>query len=228
MKLMDKDITIIFLTVNKVPEKWAEYQISVLKQAIEDYPIISVSKKPMDLGTNLIQEQEPSIDNIYWQMLRAAKMATTPFIAVAEDDVLYPREHFTKYRPPLDTYAYNYVRWQIHTWGETMFYWRPKLSNYSLIAPREALIKGLEERFEKYPFGQMKAGGELGHQKLEKRIGTTIHKMIEFPTTVGLVAVNHIFSIDPFDQRQVKRMGRIRATAIPYWGKAEEVLSKFQ
>lgn len=223
------DITIIYLTANKVPDKWAFYQRAVLSEAVVGMPVISVSMKPIDYGeTNIIQEGETCIDNIYWNMLKAAKIAKTPFMAVAEDDVLYPREHFTSFRPPMDTFAYNNVRWQIHLWGEPIFYWRARLSNYSLIAPREALIKGLEERFEKYPFGQQLGGGELGHNRFERKRGTTQHKMVEFSTTIGLVAFNHIYSIDVLEQKQKKRMGKIRATAIPYWGSAKELVRKFQ
>lgn len=71
------DLTIIFLTANRVPEKWAEYHKQVLLEAIGDTPIITISFKPLDWGTNLIQT-EYSVDNIYRQMLRGAKVAKTP------------------------------------------------------------------------------------------------------------------------------------------------------
>jgi len=224
----ENDITIIYLTASRVPEQWMAYQQSVLKKATAGMPIISVSMNPIEFGDkHIIQEGEPCIDNIYWNMLKAAKMTDTPFVAVAEDDVLYPREHFTKFRPPLDTFAYNYVRWQFLTWNPIMFHWRPRMANYALIAPRELLIKGLEERFAKYPLGQQKAGGELGYNRFERKRETTQHKTVEFGTTVGLVALNHINGIDPLEQKQKKRMGFIRAIELPHWGSAKELIKKF-
>src|SRR3990167_8395102 len=117
------DLTVIFLTVNKVPEKWAEYHKKVLNEAIGDTLLITVSKKPMDWGLNLIQDEEPSVSNIYRQILRAAKLAVTPYIAIAEDDTLYHKEHFI-FRPPEDTYAYDGHRWGIFTWGKPVYYYK--------------------------------------------------------------------------------------------------------
>ena len=48
------DLTIIYLTANQHPEHFIKYQIDILKKAAEGFPIISVSRKPMDLGTNIL------------------------------------------------------------------------------------------------------------------------------------------------------------------------------
>src|SRR3990167_985746 len=137
------DLTIIFLTVNKVPYKWAEYHKSVLLEAIGDTPLITISKKPLDWGMNLIQEEEPSVSNIYRQVLRGAKLATTPYIAIAEDDTLYHKEHFT-FRPPMDTYGFDGHRWGLFTWGKPTYYYKDRISNACMIAPRELVISALE------------------------------------------------------------------------------------
>jgi hypothetical protein len=223
-----RDITILFLTINRVPKKWAEYQLDVLKKAIGDADVISVSKEPMDFGVNLIQAEEPSTANIYWQILRAAKIATTPYVAIAEDDVLYCYEHFNFYRPPIDTFAYNMVRWQIHMFDTPMYYWRKRLANYALIAPRELLIEALEERFAKYPFPDPRGGmGEVGKTRMEKRLGLIPRKVIEFSTTTGIVCLHHEFGIDPLEKNGRKRRGMIRAYSIPYWGQAKNIMEKF-
>jgi hypothetical protein len=224
----NSDITILFLTINKVPKLWAEYQLEVLKKAIGDAAVISVSSVPMDFGVNIIQKEEPSTANIYWQILRAAKLAKTPYVAIAEDDVLYCYEHFNSYRPPLDTFAYNSVRWQLHTFDTPMFYWRKRLSNYSLISPRELLIETLEERFSKYPYPDERGGaGEVGKSRVEKNLKLTQRNMIEFSTTVGIVCLHHKFGIDPLERSGRKRRGMIRALEIPTWGKAEDIIKKF-
>src|SRR3990167_5950965 len=198
------DITIIFLTVNRVPEEWAEYQKEVLLEAIGDTPVITISKIPLDWGTNLIQEEEPSMQNIYRQILRGAKLATTPYIAIAEDDCLYQREHF-EFRPPLDTYAYDYDRF----------------SNSTLIAPRELAISSLEERFLKYPDNRI---GELGRE-----IGTILDRknVIRYCPKSSNVFLSHVNAIDPYEQKMKKRRGFVRAYEIPHWGRPEDILKHF-
>lgn len=214
------DLTVIFLTVNKVPEKWAEYHRQVLTEAIRDTPIITISKKPMDWGNNMIQEGEPSVPNIYRQLLRGCLVATTPYIAVVEDDTLYHKSHF-EYRPPMDTFAFNGHRWGIFTWGRPFYYYKDRISNACMIAPRELAIKSLEERFEKYPENSL---GELGKEK-----GTTIdrRKSIIYWSDVGIVYFSHVNSLDPTEQHKTKKPGVVQAYDIPYWGTAEEIKKRW-
>lgn len=222
-----KDITCIFLTVNKVPEKWAEYQMKTLKEAIEDSPLITVSREPME-GVNLIQTGEINASNIYRQMLRAAKIAATPFVAIAEDDSLYPKEHFA-FRPKKNEFAYNMSRWATLMWGKPMYFWRNRISNLTLIAPRELLIKCLEERFAKYPNGTPEyATGELGKERVERRLGLPHYNFVQFYTIDPIVNFNHEFSIDPYEKKRVKRPSNLRAFDIPKWGRVDQLIKNFQ
>ena len=227
---MVNDLTIIFLTVNKVPEEWAAYHRKVLLEAAGDYPIITVSARPMPEmpGINIIQDGTPCASNIYRQMLRAAKVATTPFIAIAEDDSLYPREHFIYFRPKMDEFAYNMTRWAVFTWDKPTYFWRNRISNLTLIAPRELLIKCLEERFAKYPDGTPEGRtGEVGKLRIERMLRLPRYKMVQFYTTSPIVNLNHVYSIDQMEVRKVKRMSFIRAYSIPTWGEASEIVKKF-
>lgn len=214
------DLTVIFLTVNLVPEKWAEYHKSVLLEAIGDTPVITVSRKSLDWGLNLIQEKEPCVQQIYEQILRAAKIAKTPYIAIAEDDTLYSKEHFT-FRPPLDTYAFEGHRWGLFTWGKPTYYWSDRISNGAMIAPRELTISSLEERFEKYPKNNL---GELGKEK-----GTTIDrkKSMIFYSPVAMIYLSHKNGLDPLERSRRKAMGKVVALDIPHWGRADELVKHF-
>ena len=215
------DLTVIFLTVNRVPEGWAKYQMSILLEAIgEDTPLIAISRIPIpyvDSAWNLIQDEEPSVSNIYKQVLRGAKMAETPYIAIAEDDTLYHKEHFA-FRPPMDTYAYDMHRFGLFTWGKPTYYYKDRISNAAMIAPRKLVIESLEERFKKYPENRI---GELGKEK-----GTTInrHKSIGFWPTYAMIYFSHVNSLDGTEQRKTKKMGAVRAYDIPYWGRSEELV----
>jgi hypothetical protein len=218
------DLTVIFLTLNKVPKRWAKYHKQILTEAIGNTPIITISKKPLDWGANLIQKEEGHV-NIYRQILRGAKLAKTPYIAIAEDDTLYPKEHFTKFRPPMDTFAYNMNRWGIFTWGKSTYFLKPSAANSSLIAPRELTIEALEERFKK-GIPEEKCG-ELGKEKIEKGLGVTLRKITPFYTIEPVLCFSHDFGYDELERNHRKRMWWIRAYEIPKWGRAEDIVKKF-
>lgn len=222
-----KDLTIIFLTVNKVPLKWAEYQKQILLEAVGDTHIITISKKPLDWGTNIIQTELECLSNLYWQMLKGAKVAKTPYIAIAEDDALYHKEHF-KFRPPLNSFAYNMNRCGLFTWGVPTYFWKGRVTSSVMIAPRELTIEAIEEKFKKYPNGIPNGiAGEMGRHNVEEKQGVTLRNLVEFRTTISVVDFNHDFSIDPTQRSHRKRMGMIRAYDIPHWGRAEKLVKYF-
>lgn len=237
-----KDLTVLFLTVNKVPEKWAEYHRKILLEAIGDYPLITISRKPMDLGINLIQDEGQTHSNIYWQMLRGAKLATTPYIAVAEDDSLYSKDHFSSFRPPLDTFAYNMNRWSLYTWGAPIYSMKPtRKSNSTFIGPRELIIEALEERFKKFPNGiPHQLCGELGFERIERNLGVTERKAVDFFSYTPVIQFNHYCGVwgnapgydpktidDHIKRLHKKTHGRIQAYDIPHWGRAEDLRKHF-
>lgn len=224
-----KDLTVIFLTVNEVPEKWAEYHRKILLEAIGDFPLITISRKPMDLGINILQTEPKSSSNVYWQLLKGAKIATTEYVAVAEDDTLYPKEHFL-FRPKKDEFAYNMNHWHLFTWGRPTYSWKPRKGNYSMIAPRELLIEALEERFKKFPNNTIppRLAGELGRNNLEKIMHVTIRKSVEFYTNISIINFNHDSGSDVLQRNHRKRLGNLQAYDIPHWGKAEDLVKYYR
>lgn len=226
-----KDLTILFPTFNSVPESWAAFHRQTLLEAAGDYPIISISRIPIDVGINIPDEPHPN--KIYWQLLRAAKIATTPYVAVVEDDTLYHRSHFTEFRPPLDTFAYNQHRWSLFTWGNPLYSWKNNRAGCACIAPRELMIEAAEERFAKYPDGvPRRICGEFGIG-YEEWMGVTERKSMEFYSTTAIIQFNHdYFSTAPNNPETIarmhrKRMGLLRSSDIPYWGKSAELVKKF-
>jgi len=137
---MRKDLTILFYTANVAQKRMFDNAVRSLKRF--NYPIVSVSQEPMDLGTNIVVPKERSLENIYRQVLIAAKEAKTKYVALCEDDCLYTKEHFL--HTPKKDFAYNLNRWLLHLReGVYSYRRRPVLSQ--CIADREALIKCLEE-----------------------------------------------------------------------------------
>lgn len=221
---MMEDLTVIMLTPNKVPKKWALYHKKVLLEAIGDTPLITISKEPLDWGYNILQK-EYGLLNLLKQLLRGAKQATTAFVAIAEDDTLYPKEHFT-FRPPFDTIAYDMNRWVMFTWGNPFYFHKPHPSNGGMIAPRELLIEALEERFAKYP-NEMPRGllKEIGRH--EDKYGVKKIPIINFYSSAPFLCFNHDYSVDSGQVKHRKRVWPVRAFDIPTWGRAEDVRKYF-
>jgi hypothetical protein len=147
-----KDLTLLYYTANYISEDFMKAIQNNLLEKMGDTPIISVSFKPINFGTNIcVGELKRSAYNIYKQVLIAAKAATTEYVATAEDDVLYSREHY-EYRPAKGVFAYDINKWELFSWDRVPVYTRKGRRNMtSLIVTREDLVKTLEERFAKYP-----------------------------------------------------------------------------
>ena len=85
-----KDITIIYITANKLTDSFAKNIRKELLKAAGEIPIISVSKKPLKFGVkNLVFPGEASIYNEYKETLAGVKEAKTKYVAICEDDSLY-------------------------------------------------------------------------------------------------------------------------------------------
>ncbi len=223
---MEKDLTIVYLTASQLPDQFAEYQRSVLMKAVGDFPIISVSRKPLNFGhVQLIDTEKKCLSNIYRQLLRAAKEATTEFIATAEDDCLYHESHFTFYRPKPDEFAYDQNRFSLFTWGDPIFSWRNRRSNSTLIAPRKLLIEALEERFAKWPDGTPdNITGEVGRGRVERNMGITVRNCIDAYNKISVIFINHEYGSEDRQRTHRKSLGPIRAYDIPHWGRASDIL----
>lgn len=236
-----KDLTCLFLTLNKVP--WMKYHNEKMLEAIGDYPLITISREPMDLpGIQLRQTAEQSHDNIFRQMLVGAKIATTPYIAMVEDDMLYSKDHF-EIRPPLDTFGYNWNRWVMFTWGERVYSFKRRYCNGCSILPRLELIEALEERYTKWPNGMPHLlAGELGYAKVEKGLGVKVRKSMPMYSKTPVVQIQHIYgtpgigrenpdptrdTLDLEARKMRRRHGMIRAYEIDHWGRAEELIKHF-
>lgn len=201
-------------------------------EVIGDYPIIGVSRKPLNIPivdyTNLIDTEPKSLSNIYYQMLQAAKVATTEFVAIAEDDCFYHKDHF-KFRPKADEFLYDQNRFALFTWGIPTYSWRNRKSNCSLIAPRKLLIEALEERFAKWPDGTPdNITGELGRSMVEKNLHITRRKSVEVYGEVSIIQFNHANASEDRQRNQRKRLGQIKAYDLYHWGKAADLVKLYE
>ncbi len=201
---MTKDLTIIYATASKAPLHFRQKVFDELKKAAQDYEVYYIIDPP----------EVSSITNYYKELLIAAKKLDTPYIAFAEDDTLYPDEHFNQRPPDLETFAYNTTRWNLQTWSKPPFYsLRQKLILSTMIAPREKFIEIMNMRVrlaEKHMFEPGRGEGEKTHA---------------FATYNPVVVFQHP---DGFGYMEGKKGAeKVRATALPYWGSARKVMNDF-
>lgn len=220
--LPEPDLTCVFYTANVIPQKFAENVKRQLNQALpEGTPLIT-----------LYQEGERSHFNIYRQALKGAKMATTKYIALAEDDVLYSPEHF-KYRPSPGKFAYNMNSWGIFTWSDPPMFTQKlggRRNLNSLICERELFIEAIEERFARYPNPGGKRTKDLWAEpsKYERQLKVTVREYETFVTNPPNILFSHETELSFAGLGKRKRVGEIRAYNIPYWGEARQLAKLYE
>lgn len=238
---MAGDLTVIYLTINTMPYRWEQFHLGHLLVAVEDRPMVVISKDPMEIvdpyGQSrpstryLIQSGPPSAWNVYRQLLRGAAVATTKYVAVAEDDTLYTSQHFTDFRPPEDAVSYDLSRWSVFSWQKKpMFSAIRRHGNFTMIGPRQLVIDALEEREEKYPNGH-DYSGEIGRPDVERNLRVTRHKLVDWYCTHPIVNLCHPNGLSPTyigSGIGLKRKpGELKAWDIPHWGKAVDIAAVY-
>src|SRR3990167_3540221 len=229
--VMAPDMTILFYTANLISEQFAEVVRGELVSAIDGrYPIVCVSHAPMAFGDEriVIGQVERSIWRVYKNVLTGALVATTPFIAMAEDDSLYARAHFD-HRPQPGVFSYNLNRFVLTRRlsydgkrREALYYWRRRTQQAMLVCSRDLLVETLTERFAKYPepvphdVAKKTGWGEPG--RYEKNLGLTRRTREYFETLAPCITVNH--SLGLMGRRRVNPDDLI-CDDLPPWGNAD-------
>jgi len=218
-----------------MPQRWKTFHMGHLLHAAEDRPMVCISAEPMDLHRPnteyLIQEGPFRAWNVYAQLLRGAKLAKTKYVAVAEDDTLYPRRHFTDFRPKDDEVAYDMSRWSVFSWkgDKAIFSAIRKHGNFTMIGPTELVVNALEERERKYPKGR-DYSGEIGRRDVEKILGVTRNKLVEWYCIEPMVNLAHPQGLSPTyvdTPGLARKPGELKAYDIPVWGKAAAIAAVY-
>jgi hypothetical protein len=240
MKVTKDDLTVIYYTANWLETHNPYFLANTQKQllrAIGDLHLLIVSQKPSlfgDNSTNLcVGPIGRSHLNIYRQIMWGAKAAKTPWVALAEDDILYSYEHFHTHLPASDVFAYDMSKWSIFTWTKPpLFSFRTnrRVVN-SLISKRAMLVEAMEERFAKFKGVKdeaipIKYWGDPG--RYENHLGVTVRPCEEFYSTCPNVVFTHPEAFGYLNHGTHKKLGDIRAIEVPYWGRAEDVLKLWQ
>ena len=247
---MDKSLTIIYLTDNVLDDKlYSLCQRNILK-SIGDLPLISVSHKPIDFGTNIcVGVMDRNSLSINKQMMKALEIINTKYIAIAEHDCLYTPEHFS-FVPPDDNISwYNENVWlmQMYSNGHPEYngmfsIFRGRRANSQLICDTQLMIETTKYRIDimsdpawiaKHPSGRI---GEAGHMDYDhamklsrgKSVAHIREKLKEYIAKYKGANFNtKLPNIDIRNEHNFtkNRRGSKRCYELPYWGKMEDVLN---
>jgi len=175
-------------------------------------PIISVTRKPMNLGKNIcIGEQPICYSNSFKQILIGLREATTDFCIAAESDVLYPRKYFT-FTPPHKDRVYRYTNLWVHFDGRDWF-WKKKWVEGAQMCGREHWIKSIEkilvnpDSWEPEPF-------QFIFNEKDENFWTSEEPVLYFKTRAGIGFKTG------YEQK-------IKVRDLPPWGTALEVKRRY-
>lgn len=243
---MKPDLTIVYYTsghLAKTNPGFLRHTSSQLIRVAQGFPIISVSQHPLSFGFGdsgivaddaidhknvCVGEIGRSHLNIYRQLLIGAREATTPYIATAEDDILYSHSHFRTHRPPNHRFAYDLNRWGMNTWVKPpVFGYRARPVVNQLIAPTSLLIDSLEERFNKFkgvPDEEVPISfwGDPG--RYEKQLGVTVREIECFAAPEPSIVFSHEEAFGFLNHGVRKSVGEFPRTELPGWGSAEKIM----
>jgi hypothetical protein len=210
-----KDRTIIYYTANTEDPVFEQNIRDDLVKKAGDIPIISVSRKPIDLGTNICVGETPVSYTGEWkQLLLGLKAAKTKYCIAAEADCLYPPEYFS-FTPTEERMIYNYENiWMV--WKYKGGFWKKRgYCEGAQICDREYWIERLEpllpDTWEPFP---RIAENQLVTDIFPERREFTGNPVISFKTRDG------VSTRTTFDSKS-------KTYELPYWGKLEEVKKIF-
>ena len=220
------DLTILFYSACRVEEPFASRVREHLLSVIGDTPLVSVTHEALDFGENYVYAGQPvSAYTLYKQVLIAAKIAMTRYVACAEDDCLYTKSHFEMRPPDDETFIYNKARFWLEADGR--YRWRDRTGFHACIAPREFLIDTLKKRFEKYPVhpeGRKGLDGWAEPGRYEWYLKLPKVKMEYVYSDEPVLTFNHKGSLG--GQRKTRETDIIKTDLEP-WGSAAEVWHRF-
>jgi len=144
------DATVIYYTSNRENPPFEDKICQALLKSKGDLPLISVSQKPMSLGTNIcVGDVGAEQQHAYRQLLIGAEAATTRFVCTAESDFLYAPECFEFCPDDTETFCLARPCWVLHALHgrQRVACRKHDFTDAPLIVGRTTLIKRLREMF---------------------------------------------------------------------------------
>jgi len=111
-------------------------------------PIVSVSHKPIDFGTNIVVNLESSILSMFKQILIGVENIKADIIYLTEHDILYHPSHFDFKPINPDRFYYNVNTWKVCSkTGQALFYYTKQVSG--LCGYKKIMVDHYRNRIKK-------------------------------------------------------------------------------
>jgi len=212
-----QDKTIIYYTANKESEGLTRLVQKTLLKAVCGLSIISVSQKPIDFGYNIcVGDVGFSSHNSVQQVLIGAEKATTRYIALAEADCLYSKEHFEYIPPRKDMFYYDRNVWMLREKG---FIKRRATSIAGITVGRKKLIKSIKISLRKRELWYLK-DTKSNLPKAYRR-----HGWHSCRTKYPILMIDHRNGLHPNPADEDTDEGEYCDDLYP-WGKAIDILNE--
>lgn len=211
--------TVLYYTSNREEPEFEQKIVDTLLENCGDLPIVSVSQKPMDLGTNVcVGDVGHSYLNLYRQQLIGAKEAKTEYLVFAEADFLYPPEYFELDPDGKDCCFYGDI-WVLFSYRVRNFR-KKSMSHGAQIVKRDYLINRLEKGLKGLP--KWYDGHPVPWKSPRQR------KLVCLPpgeTHVGKIPCISFKTGD--GMRKWTNVEKVKSSKLPYWGSVDEVRKKY-
>jgi hypothetical protein len=206
-----------------MPEFEQRIRDNILKNC-GDIPIISVTQKPIDFGTNICVGDHVGVSgfNFFRQSLIACKAAKTKFVLSCEADCLYPPDYF-EWTPEREDICYRNSNLYVMPQHRALFWKKEGGATHAQIVGREFYIQRLEYLFQgepewdanqkNFPKEKFRHHKEDVFKNSQKESYETKNPVVQIKTSQSM--------------RHFTVSDRIDRTEIPYWGKAEDFRSEY-
>jgi hypothetical protein len=208
--------TIVYCSSNREKPYFEKRIVESLLKNCGGTEIISVTQKPMELGTNICVGEDVGVSgyNFFRQVLIGCEAAKTQFIISAEADCLYPPDYF-QWLPPRDDKCYRNTNLYVMGNKRDFFFEKKEGATHAQVIGREYYIETLKRLFKDAP---MWSPDEKNFPKERHKVEDVVEEVEYYQTENPIVQIKTGDSM-----RHYTHSERVPIYEIPYWGKGTEV-----
>lgn len=210
-RLTQPDLTVLCYTDGSLPVEFSNAVHAQLIAAKGSLPLV-VQQQPSDWPR--------THESIYRNILAGLEKVTTPYVALAEHDVLYPPGYFN-HRPKADI-DYNVNRWCLHA-DRGIYSRRREWAMSQMFAKTDILRENIRLRLRNWPEDKACLKGNFEPGRGDWALGLppiTVHRFKSKRPTLDITG--HGYNLTGPKNPRTKPCDEA-----PYWGAAAEVLERF-
>lgn len=209
-------VDVIYVSSNKEDREFEKKTREDLKKKVGELKIISVTQKPVELGTNIcVGDVGASGFNFCRQNLIALEWSDADVVITAESDSLYSPDYF-EFRPERLDIPYRNTNIYVQHYNHDYFF-KKDMSTFSQVVGRKFYRDRLRYLLKDQPkwSTEMKNFPKEINKKLFDEFETfeTKYPCLSFKTGKGM--------------RKYTPSERVPVHELPYWGKSSEVIKEY-